>query len=267
MTEDSQSEPFEQALAALLRPLAQGMVARGVALPVATEALKQALFAAAIEAGGQTDSRVSLMTGLHRKDVKRLRTQPEDTAPRRTTNAGALAISLWANDPAFLDQNGQPKDLERTGTADAPGIDQLIRSTRADMAPGTVLRALLDHGAVVAREDGRYRLLTRSLIPSTGSAEQIAAFRTTLSAHLNAATHNLIADEDTPREFDRAVRHSGLTEESITRLDALAREKAQALLEELDSLARDMKAAESGSSSSGRFTFGAYGLTEPPEQS
>jgi hypothetical protein len=260
-------DPFETALAALLAPLAQAMVARGLTIGTATEALKQALVNAAIDAGGDTisDSKASLLTGIHRKDIKRLRHEDGTLPQRRSCNAAALAISHWATAPDYQGPDGQPRDLPRQGDDTVPGFDTLIRRARIDMAPGTVLEALQDQGAVAAQPDGRFRLLTHALLPSGGSAEQVAAYQATLSAHLAAATHNLLAGPDTPRHFDRAVRYSHLSEASIAVLTQLAADKAQTALKEINAQARSLQERDQDGGVSGRFAFGAYILPSPEE--
>ena len=71
--------PLKTTLLALLRPLVRYLIGQGWTYPALCELLK-AVFVA--EAQGHhsegthrptTDSRISLLTGIHRKDVKRLR--------------------------------------------------------------------------------------------------------------------------------------------------------------------------------------------------
>lgn len=264
MTDPTQ-DPFSAVLARLLGPLAQAMVARGTTVQEATEALKHALFAAAIEIEGDaaSDSRISLRTGLHRKDVKRLREQRDDPVPTRSTNAVAMAVSYWATAPEYQAPDGGPRDLPRDGGEDGPGLYDLIRRTRVDMAPGTVLAAMLDQGVAEQTADGNYRLRTGALLPDAGSAALIAAYQATLSAHLQAATHNLVAPPDAPRHFDRVVRYSHLSPQSIEALSAVTKKKAQALLEEVSAMARELQEQDAEAGKNGRFAFGAYQMLQP----
>lgn len=252
--------PFESALAALLEPLAQAMVAQGVTIGSATEALKQALLAAADQSSDAplSDSRASLLTGLHRKDVKRLRNLDDDAPERRSCNAAALVISHWATSPEFQDASGNPRNLQRKGTIDGPGFDDLVRLARIDMAPGTVLSILLEQNIVELRETGSLRLLTHAFLPSGGGAEQVAAYQATLSAHMKAATQNLLAKPGEDRNFDRAVCYSHLSEGSVEELRRVADEKAQALLQEINALARTLQDKDQGGGHRGRFAMGAY---------
>ena len=109
------------------------------------------------------------------------------------------------------------------------------------MAPGTVLAALVETGIVTLQDDGFYRLENSAFLPDAGSDAQVAAYRATLTAHLSAATHNLLAAQDDPRHFDRVVRYSHLSDEAVEELTRAASEKAQSLLEEINAMARELQ--------------------------
>ncbi|MET1411869.1 DUF6502 family protein [Roseibium sp. HPY-6] len=260
-------DPFEIALADLLIPLAKAMVARGVTVATATEALKKSLVTAAEESSedGLSDSKVSALTGIHRKDVKRLRSDEETVPAKRSCSAAALIIGYWSTSPEFQSENNAPRELSRKSKDGQPGFDDLVRLARIDMAPGTVLQTLLDQKLISALADGTYRLLGDAFVPTAGSAEQVAAYRATLSAHLAAATHNLIAGDDTPRHFDRAVRYSHLSAASVEELRALSSEKAQQFLQTINAKARQLQDRDEDDNQTGRFVAGTYILPTLPE--
>ncbi len=73
----------------ILRPLTRLLLANGVTLPAIQEILKSVLIEVAeedfpVKGKVTTDSRISVLTGVHRKDVKRLRHQviPEMITPK-----------------------------------------------------------------------------------------------------------------------------------------------------------------------------------------
>src|SRR5262245_30078545 len=74
------------ALTRVLHPLVRLMIARGITFSAAVELLKRVYVEVAdqhfrLTDERQTDSRVSLITGLHRKDVKRLRASGDERGP------------------------------------------------------------------------------------------------------------------------------------------------------------------------------------------
>ena len=96
-------------IARILRPLARLMIARGITLPAAVEMLKEAYVDVAsrdfrIGDAPTTDSRVSLLTGVHRKDVKRLRegTRRAGAAPSGSLNVLSEVVTRWASDRRYL---------------------------------------------------------------------------------------------------------------------------------------------------------------------
>ncbi|WP_299845018.1 DUF6502 family protein [uncultured Roseovarius sp.] len=260
------TDPFETALAALLEPLARAMVARGVTIGTASEALKKALLQAALATSEDevSDSRASLLTGIHRKDIKRLRQSDGNLPARRSCNAAALAISHWATDPDYQEASGAPRDLPRQGDKTGPGFDDLVRKARIDMAAGTVLQALLDQEIVTPTDDDTYRLLTHAFLPKAGNNEQVAAYQATLSPHLMASTHNLLSGQNEERYFDRAVRYSHLSDHSVEELRKTASARAQDLLQEINALARKLQDRDDEDGSDGQFVLGAYILPTRP---
>ena len=251
---------LEEALADILTPLAVAMVAHGLTLGSATRALKRAMLAAALRKGEdrKTDSKVALMTGLHRKDVRRLRSDTAEPADRKYLNFSALLIGYWISAPEFLTCDGQPRELRREATADGPGFDDLIGKARIDAAPGTVVQTLIDQGVVAETRDGGFRLSEHAYVPETDSEELIAAFQATLTAHVETAVHNLLAAGDAPRHFDRIVRYSHLSEEAISELETYASESAQRMLEDVNAKARSFQERDAGTGGKGRFTAGAF---------
>ncbi len=260
MTDEPSKRPFEDALADILTPLAVAMVARGVTLGSATEALKRAMLAA-VERDGEdtkTDSRIALLTGLHRKDVRRLRAESEPSTARKSLNFSALVVGYWLSASEYLTAGGHPRDLHREASADGPGFDDLIRQTRIDAAPGTVVQALLDQEVVTETEDGRFRLSEHAYVPAADSEELDAAFRATLAAHLETAVHNLLATGEDPRHFDRIVRYSHLSDAAVDELEAHASRSAQRMLEDLNTKARALQERDAETGGKGRFTAGAF---------
>ncbi len=260
---------FSDVLADLLAPLAQALIAQGLTLASATESLKLALLNAAIEAEGPavSDSRVSIMTGLHRKDVRRLRSHEPSVSGRKTANRMALLIGYWATDPDFQEPDDRPRALTRDSLGDKPGFNELVRRLRLDMAPGTMLQALIDQGAVHQDADGLLHLASNALVPKAGAKELVAAYRATLTAHMTVATRNLLAQKDEPRHFDRVVRYSHLSDASVTELEEIARQEAQLFLTRLNARAHELQRRDEDRNARGRFAAGAYILPTPtPEQ-
>ena len=263
---------FSQVLLSLMRPIARAMIAHGVTLNLAVETLKRALVEEAARSAGQsekvTDSQISLLTGLHRKDVKRLRSENPEPIKRTVVNACALAIAHWTTEKKFIDASGRPKPLHRDGGRRGIDFDSLIRSAKIDLPPATVLDALKAQGAV--SQDGQNDLITLvsdAFIGGPESEELLLAYEKNLRAHLDIATANLLS-EGKSRHFERAGHYNQLTPDAVDELERKARGLAMKMLTELNRLALEkQKQASSDPLAGRRFAVGAYILGDADQPS
>src|SRR5918992_596982 len=100
------------ALRHLLRPLVRLLTSQGVTYPMLADLLKQIYVDVAVQHFGlkgdpPTDSRVTLLTGVHRKDVKRLRESasgaPAGEAMPQLVALGAQLAAAWTTPHEFRD--------------------------------------------------------------------------------------------------------------------------------------------------------------------
>ena len=267
--QDPEIDPFERVLVAHLQVIAQVLIARGLTISRVTEVAKRALLEAALAQYGEatSDSQISLLTGLHRKDVKRLREDQLKPGRESGLNAVARAVSHWMTDPDFQDAEGRPRDLARQTEDDLAGLDALARRSKADMALGTLMRGLLEGGAMVETDTGQYRLVAEAALPKPGSDQQLDAYHKTIGAHLQAATHNLLAGPDDSLFFERALRYSHLSDAALEELDHAARQGATDLIKALNKRAQALQERDAAGGHRGTFTLGVYALPDHKETS
>ena len=106
-------------------------------------------------------SKISLMTGVHRKDVSRILS---DT-PFQTTEDNDLisrVIGRWQADPNFLDSMGRPKALSFEGTESQ--FKDLVELESKEVKSYTVLFEL-ERLELVEKSDGELRLLSKIYLP------------------------------------------------------------------------------------------------------
>ncbi|MEM9098646.1 MAG: DUF6502 family protein [Pseudomonadota bacterium] len=234
----------EQSLAALIAPIARIMIDNGVVLNDAVEILKSAMVQAAMaDDPGATASHVSLRTGVHRKDIKRM--DRRDPSPQRAI-AAARVLTRWQNDPTFSTE-GTPRPLQRGGE---DGFDALVRSAKIDAAPATVLSLLIAAGNVI-EQDGVLSFVHAAVVP-LDRPEKLRAAVATLAPHLATTAGNISGD--TP-QMDQAVRYSHLTEEAVAKLQEEGAKLAKHMLQTLNEKADEMQQAEEGSH---LFVLGAF---------
>lgn len=234
-------------LDALLAPLARLMVALGIPFPDFAERLKAYYVEAARIACADkpTDSRLSVMTGLQRRDVARLRDfQPQEP---RLTHLSRL-VSLWQTDAAYL---GKP--IPKSGLP--PSFEALAWEVRRDVHPRTMLDTLLAAGTIEV-EGETVTLQEPSYQPLAGSEDQMAYLARNIGDHLSAATFN-VTSTSAPPFFERAVHYGALSPAQVSQLEEQYNEGQVALLEALNKEAAAMKALPSDAPPV-RFRAGGY---------
>ena len=215
----------------LLRPAVRLMLRHGVTYTAFSQALKRVFLQAAqeeLQAKGmpQTDSAVSVLSGVHRRDVRNLTrlASADDEAPESFTGLASQVVARWLSDDAYLitdlnakqdaeqESNSTPRPLARSG--DAPSFDALVQAVSRDVRPRAVLDELQRLG-LVQDVDGQITLLTQGFVPKLGFAEMADQMQNNLGDHLSAACQNL----DSGGEFlEQAVFVDEITAESALHL-------------------------------------------------
>lgn len=231
-------------LARLLRPLVRLLIRSGITFPV-LEDLLRGLFVDVAQHDilpdpkSRTDSRISLLSGVHRKEIRRLRLEPPvagETPPVVTVTSQIIA--RWLGAAPWVDAAGVPLALPRGG-ADAASFERLVESVTKDMRPRAVLDSLLADGAVEMDGDDRVRLNQAAFVPQPGEAAQLFYFGRNLHDHVAAAAANISAAGRAPY-LDRSVHYDRLPYDVAERLEAIGREAAQKMLLEVNRMALEL---------------------------
>ena len=220
------------AIAALLRPIAELAVARGLPFAAVEELFKAAFVDAARRAqpesaGGRIVSRVATATGLTRREVTRLvdaGEQADGPAPVRPSPATQV-FTRWRADPTLRDRRGRAKALPRQGPA--PSFEALARSVTQDVHPRSLLDELCRLGLAEVVDD-EVRLLRESVVAGRDSERAFAFLGSNVGDHLRAGVANVLAE--TPPHLEQAVFADELSAESIAAFREIAKTQWQALL-------------------------------------
>lgn len=258
---DSRQALFQRVLARLLKPIAKIMIAYNVTLNAAMDALKRALYEAATSGNNRiTDSRVSLLTGLHRKDVRRLRENPSEHGKRSLLNAGSLVVGIWLADAKFHTADGEPSPLPRQGSGNTPGFNDLVRVSKVDIPLSTLLNAMIDEKIVEhdANSD-QLTLVTDAFLATSDDSLKLDAFEKNFAAHLDAASYNLLNGTSDQAHYERALHVNKLSESSVNMLESEARKLAQHVLETLNKKALKLQDQDADNDEANRrFSIGTY---------
>ncbi len=248
----------------LLRPLVKVLLARSISYPFLSNLLKTVYVEVAAEefklqGKPQTDSRISVLSGVHRKDVKRIRseTQEEQVAPPAVSLFSRL-VKLWTTDPKRLDETGRHRPLPRLKSeGGAESFEALVSSVSKDVRSRVILDEWLRTGVAYLDSDGRVCLNTDAFLSGGGFDEKAYYFGQNLHDHLSAAAHNMLNEQ--PPFLERAIQYGKLTEKSVAELSELAQRMGLHALDVVGKRASELETQDKDNpDAQQRISFGVY---------
>lgn len=255
---------FGRVIRGLLRPLVRAMIAQGITAPVLYRMIKSLYVEVAerefrLQGERQTDSRISILTGVHRKDIRAFRNSDpaDDQAMLEKVTTIASVLGRWLAHPDTTDADGKPIDLPRTGPSEA-NFNALVRAISKDIRPRTVLDELLRQGLVTADEEtGNLSLLTDAFLGPSDPDQKVHFFAENVGDHIAAAVENLLAQE--PPFMERAVFYNRLTGASVDGIEEEARALGADALGKLNRLANERQSEDMNmEDGTQRFRFGVF---------
>lgn len=257
------------ALRRFLRPIVRLLLNNGITFPYLGDLLKSIYVETAekefgLDARPLTDSRVTLLTGVHRKDVRRLRHDvPPVTAPPSGLTLGTVIVARWLGDPSYHDPRGAPRPLARTPhKGGAESFAALVEKVSKNVRPRSVLDELLRLGVVTIDAEDRVHLVTRGFVPGKELDAKAFYFGEALHDHLAAAVDNLGGNQ--PAWLERSVYYDELSPAAVKELTEKSERLTMQVLQEIN---RDGMALEANDPPSlaqrMRMRLGVYFYAEP----
>ncbi|MEA3405609.1 MAG: DUF6502 family protein [Pseudomonadota bacterium] len=238
-----------KALTKILKPLVRLLIHQNITYIGLLNMLKKTYVEVAeesfsIEGKRMTDSRISLLTGVHRGEVKHIRTEVLSQPSEKEIKAGLSAqlMSIWAGHQAYLNENNEPQALYRCVQDGSPSFEKLVLSVSKDKHPRSILDDWLHQGLVklVVEDNKEFVVLTeKGYVPEADFEEKLFFAGKNIGDHLAVVAHNL--ENQTPSMFDRAVYYQHLSEESVKTIEEASKEKMIAALTELNQLASQLQ--------------------------
>ena len=255
---------FAKALVLILKPLVKILISHNITYVGIQSLLKRAYVQVAEEDFDlpnkkQTDSRISLLTGIHRGDVKRIR-QASDEQPfekEMKASLGAQLMAVWLSNPHYSDEDGNPLTLFKTEQDGVPSFENLVLSVSKDKHPRSVLDDWLAQGIVSINDNGQIQLSEKGYVPEDDFEEKLFFAGKNISNHLAVVASNL--EKKSPAMFDRAIYYNNLSDESIAQLERISKQKMMAVLIEMNQIASELQTQdEKQNKPSGQIHLGAY---------
>ena len=199
MQEEQQKKVLD-AFQLVLRPIVKILLRYGIGYNAFAETVKTAFVDVGstefgIRGRPTNISRVAVMTGLTRKEVRRLRTKIEggtDTLSVRTTPITEI-VTRWHSENEYLDSNGHPSVLPFTG--ETRSFSTLVKDFGGDVPPGAMRTELKRMDLVEEVEDGRLRVKSRTIVPSDNTDNLLTCLIHGVYPLLSTTVRNTMPDK------------------------------------------------------------------------
>lgn len=215
----------------MMEQIARWLIHSGVGYTDFVAALKPIFYTQAIAEldrlkQTKTDSAVSLLSGLHRKDVSNFKKHSHQSLSEKTPN---FAISVPARVIARWIALDFPNQIPLSGEENS--FEALVRHISTEKHPKSILFELQRLGVV--KQNGQFvQLEQNSFTPNNQMQESKALFAANLSDHLAAGVDNFISEKNFTH-LEQAVHAEKLSLESITSLRHLTIELWQDMAQQL----------------------------------
>lgn len=258
------------ALRRVMRPLVRLMLHKGITYTYFADLMKGVFVEIAerefrLDDKPPTDSRISLITGVHRKDVRRLRGLPYDEGADlpAEVSIGAHLVSTWTSVPPFCSEAGNPLPLPRLASVGGErSFDALVARVSKDIRARVVLDEWLRLGIVRTDDQDQVHLITAAFVPQKGFDEKAAYFAHNVHDHASAAVHNLTS-EGAPF-FERSVHYDTLTDAGVAEMRQAVADQGMQTLRSFNALAGSLEARDAPDTAPRqRITVGLYFYAEP----
>jgi len=267
MVTDAQ-RPILTACRTWLRPVARWLLRSGVTWKEFAELSRNVFVATASEEFGirgrpTNVSRVALLTGLARREVRRERVAAAlAPAAEEALNHASRVLSGWHLDADFLDELGRPRVLPATG--DGATFATLLKRYAGDIPTTALVKELLRAGSI-ERVDGRsYRVLRRYYMPRPMDGKSVERAGSVLADIVATVEHNLSRSAAEPARFEGRAQNRYVDPRNLPAFRAFLEREGQGFLERVDDwlTAHEVPAHAAGDTPRLRLGVGVYAIND-----
>lgn len=229
------------ALLIALRPLARALLRAGIGFREYEEISKTAFVEIATKdyglRGRPTNiSRVAVMTGLTRKEVRRLRNKSaagEDTVVVKSTPMAAV-LHRWYTETDFLSDSGRPRVLSFDG--EGTTFSTLVKRFGGDIPPGAMRTELIRIAAIDELPSGDLKVLKRNVSSLEAHDRIVNVLANQIYASTLAAAHNTLHDDPADRWIQRTVTTSFVRDSDLKRVRRISEDRLDEFTQSIDDL-------------------------------
>ena len=173
-----------------------------------------------------TTSRIALLTGINRKEVRRLQDEGLRRPDHSHTNRAVRVISGWTNDKRFCNRQGRPNVLPYNSSDNDVSFETLVRDYSGDMTSRVILDELITVGAAKIDSDGNVTLINRTYVPSVSDEEMLRIGSNAIRDLTQTVAANLERKESEPSKLQLSVHYSNVTEAGKTLFKSMLKKDA-----------------------------------------
>jgi len=237
---DSIQQKILSALYMVLRQLAKALLNAGIGYREFAEISKTAFVDVATRnyglRGRPTNiSRVAVMTGLTRKEVRRIRDKSaagDETVVERHTPMSEI-LHRWYTDEEYVDNGGQPLVLDFNSAAKS--FSTLVRKYGGDIPPGAMRTELKRINAIEDFGVGKLRVLKRNVSGQDAHQRLVTGLANVIYPAVLTLAHNTSPGCD-DTWIQRAAATQYVRKDDIGRLRRISSDRLVELSESIDDL-------------------------------
>jgi hypothetical protein len=183
-------------------------------------------------------SRIALLTGMTRREVRRYREAAAltpaaaDARAEDDLNHASRVLAGWHLDAEFIDELGRPRALEARGQGAT--FEQLVRRYAGDIPVTALIKELLRSGSIERTADGGYRALRRFYMPRAMDGQAVERAGGVVADLVTTVEHNLAREADEPSRFEGRAQNRHIDPRHLPAFRAFMEREGQAFLERCD---------------------------------
>lgn len=234
---ESHSKLLVQTIATILRPMVRILLRHSVSAGAMNEIVNRVYVEVAenefkVPGRKQSDSRVSVLTGLHRKHVARIKNFPslEKVELEERHNRAVRVLSGWTRDRRFKTKAGKPSVLPFEGKK---SFSELVEKYSGGVPPRAIRDELTRVGVIEINTQNKIKLKTKGYVPGSSDIEKMRILGMDAADLVSTIDHNMTHKHPDLR-FQRTVVYDSIPVEHANEFRKLSAKYGQELLEKLD---------------------------------
>ena len=250
-------------LKSVMKPIIRLMLSLGINYREFCEICKALFVEAASEDFGikgrpTNTSRIALLTGLDRKQVKAVREALNgiDFPVNSPVSHMSRVMTAWYQDDSYLDRQGKPKPLDEKSDE---GFYGLAKRYGGDIPASAIVKELMRTNCVRRMDNGQLEAISRVYIPSGDKNLSVQRAASVICDLCETICHNIFDSGDTEnKRFERRAMNINIAWDRVSDFKQFIDEKGQAFLEEVDAWLSNNEQAEPNCNEALRLGVGLY---------